>query len=200
MTTVTEITLPDGRTFNAATGKQVKHVQIPSNTEAQKIVANTRRKLVDLPDTPQRMNAISAVVAYTLFGLSEDEISVALSVPVERIHAIKMLDAFVDMTDAVMEGVKAQDLDPVQGIIHKHAQNAATQIAMLATQADDEKVQLGAAKDILDRAGHRPADVKELRVSMENTMLIEHVTRSEHDDAENINIIDAEVIEDGSSS
>lgn len=194
--------LPDGRKVNVVTGKQVKDsfINLPTVTEAQTVVANTRRKLADLPDIPQKMNAISAVVAYSLFGLNESEISVALGVPVERVRAIQMLDAYTEMTDAVIDGIKTQDQDPVQKLIHQHSLGAAQRVAQLAMDADDEKVQLGAAKDILDRAGHRPADVKEFRMSMESTMLIEHVTRAEHAEVEDINIIDAEVIDNGDSS
>lgn len=194
--------LPDGRVINATTGKQLRqsYVEVPTHFEARDQVMRTRKKLHDLPDIPQKMNAISVVVAYTLFGLEDDEISIALGIPIERVAAIKMLDAFQDMMDAVSEGVVQQDVDPVTNIIKQHATKAAANVVNLL-DAEDEKVSLAASKDLLDRAGHRPNDVREIRMSMENTMLIEHVTRSEHAELEQLNdVIDVEVLDNGDSS
>ena len=197
--------LPDGTKINLETGKpQAKqYVDIPSNTEAQALVTSARRKLVDLPDIPERMNAISCVVAYTLFGLDEDEIALALNVPVERVVAIQMLDAFHDMTDAVAKGIQQTDIDPVTNAISQQSMIAVNKVVSTMNEAEDEKLQFDAARDLLDRAGHRPNDTKERQHQLEAHFTIEMVTRAEDAGTENINIINStstEVIENGNSS
>lgn len=184
--------LPDGRKINVHTGKAAHAlpstmVEVPKHSEAQEAVAATRRKLVDLPDIPEKMNVISVVVSYTLFGLSEDEIAMALQVSVERVRAIKMLDAFSEMYDQVVDGIKSRDLDPINKMIEDMAPSAVQKVVALMNDADSDKVSLSAAQDILDRSGRRPADVHEHRVMHEGGLVIEHIERSEHADIEGMN-------------
>lgn len=193
--------LPDGRKINVYTGRPVHNipetmVEVPKHSEAQALVAQTRRKLIDLPDIPEKMNVISAVVSYTLFGLDEDEIALALRVSVERVRAIKMLDAFSDMYESVIEGIKSRDLDPINKMIEDQAPAAVRKITELMREADSDKVSLNAAQDILDRSGRRPVDVHEHRVMHEGGLVIEHIERSEHADVEQLNdALDAEFVE-----
>lgn len=205
--------LPDGREINVRTGKQVHRtpesmVTVPTNAEAKQIVTDTRRKLVDLPDIPSKMNVISVVVSYTLFGLDEGEIAVALGVEVRRIRAIKMLDAYADMLGHVIDGIKSRDLDPIAKLIEDHSQEAVQKVVELLRDADSDKVALSAAQDLLDRSGRRPADVHEHRVMHSGGLVIEHIERSEHADVESMHgaldadfiVNESEDLEDGNSS
>jgi hypothetical protein len=177
------LTLADGRVVNPTNGRVADnfdaYVRIPSNTEAQRLVAGTRRKLADLPDLPDKLNPISIILTYTLFGLSDDEISVALSIPTERIVAIKMLDAYLSMYRGVVDNVRATDEDDVRHLIRQHARSATGQLVRIMHEGEDDKVKLAAARDVLDRAGHRPADVVEVRNKMDSTLRIEHIVRRE---------------------
>jgi len=198
----TPLVLADGTVIDPDTGKKQRSTQyyeVPSNTEAQKVVAETRRKLTDLPEVPARMNVVSAVLSYHLFGLEQGEIAIALNMPVERIISIKMLESFTEMHDAVMANMIKQDKGEVVTILERAAVGSAHKMTELMHEADDERVQLSAAKDILDRNGHRPADVLEIRHKMSNSLKIEHIIRS---DDERAPIIDlgTEDFRDGDSS
>lgn len=196
--------LPDGRKIDVHTGKRIdtpvfdadKMATIPTNEEAKQLVVDTRRKLVDLPDVPQKMNIISTVVSYTLFGLEEDEIAVALGVEVQRIRAIKMLDAYADMYGSVVDGIKSRDLDPINKMIEDQTPHAVNKIVSLMQEADSDAVSLTAARDILDRSGRRPADVHEHRVMHSGGLMIEHIERSEHANIEGMNdALDADFVD-----
>lgn len=184
--------LPDGRKINIHTGEPASAMpssmaQIPKHSEARETVAATRRKLVDLPALPEKMNVISVVVSYVLFGLSEDEIAIALQVSADRIRAIKMLDAYTEMYDQVVEGIKSRDLDPINKLIEDSAPTAVARITELVQQSDSDATSLKAAQDILDRSGRRAADIHEHRVMHEGGLVIEHIERSEHADVEQMN-------------
>lgn len=171
-------------------------VEVPTHAEAREAVMKTKRKLVDLPDVPSKMNVISVVVSYTLFGLNEDEIALALQVNVDRVRAIKMLDAYNDMLESVVEGIKSRDLDPINKMIEDQAPSAVNRIVQLMQEADSDKVSLSAARDLLDRSGRRPADVHEHRVMHEGGLVIEHVQRSEHANVEQMNdALDADFVD-----
>ena len=58
------------------------------------------------------------------------------------------------------------------------SRNAATTVVGLLN-SDNETTQLSAAKDILDRAGHRPVDVIEHRHKMEGGLTIEYVEKKD---------------------
>lgn len=193
--------LPDGRKISVHTGKPLNNlpqtmVEVPTHAEAREAVMKTKRKLVDLPDVPSKMNVISVVVSYTLFGLNEDEIALALQVNVDRVRAIKMLDAYNDMLESVVEGIKSRDLDPINKMIEDQAPSAVNRIVQLMQEADSDKVSLSAARDLLDRSGRRPADVHEHRVMHEGGLVIEHVQRSEHANVEQMNdALDADFVD-----
>jgi len=198
----TPLVLADGTVIDPSTGKQRRpeYLEVPSNSEAIRVVASTRKKLIDLPDVPERMNIISCILSYHMFGLQDAEIAVAVNLPIERIVAIKMLEAFSKMQSVVTEQMVAADKGEVQAVLENAAVTGANTIVHLMQFADDEKVQLTAAKDVLDRNGHRPADILEVRHSMSNSLTIEHIIRSDDEVAPIIDINDFEEVENGDSS
>jgi len=202
VTSSTPLVLADGTVIDPSTGKKKRpeYLEVPSNREAVAVIAETRRKLSDLPDVPERMNVVSTILSYHLFGLTDDEISIAIKLPVTRVVAIKMLEAFTKMQEAVMDRMVEKDKGAVAQVLEGAAVTGANTIVHLMQHAEDEKVQLTAAKDVLDRNGHRPADILEVRHSMTNSLTIEHIVRSDDDVAPIIEVNDFEVIEDGDSS
>jgi len=190
--------LADGTVIDVHTGKKARpqYLEVPSNAEAIKVIQSTRKKLEDLPDVPERMNIVSTILSYHLFGLVDDEISIALNLPIERVVAIKMLEAFTKMQQTVMDNMIQQDKGEVQAVLEQAAVTGANTIVHLMQYADDEKIQLTAAKDVLDRNGHRPADILEVRHSMQNSLTIEHIIRSDDDVAPIIEINDFTEVDD----
>jgi len=202
--------LADGTVIDPTSGRVINptieeiqaetFVQIPCGSEAIKIVTNTRRKVSDLPDIPERMNTISVVLTYHMFGLSDEEIAVASGLRVEQVTSVRLLDAFSEMLDAVSKGILKNDKGEVESIIEGAGVSAVNTVKDIMHSGDDDRVRLNAAQDILDRGGHRPADVLEIRGKMANTLRIEHVIRSDDMQAPIIDVTPIEVIEDGNRS
>lgn len=176
------------------------YVEIPTHSEAQLRVTKINRTIADLPDLPERMAAISVVLTYYMFGLNDEDIATALNMRIEQVTNIKMLEAFSDLQEAVTKNMVTSTKGVVADLIEQGAVNAVVKINHLAQFAEKESTQFNASKDILDRAGHRPADVIEIRNKMENTLKIEHIIRTDETKAPIIDITPIEVIEDGNSS
>ena len=156
-------------------------IEVPSNTEAQQLVVATRRKLADLPAVPRTMNAISAVLSYTLFGLDDDEIALATGMTLEQIEKIREQEAYGKMKSSVVESILQSDSDNVRELI---AQQSRKSVNKIVAALDGKKVsglQMAAAKDLLDRAGHRPVDVIEHRHKMAGNLVIEVIRRNPAD-------------------
>ena len=198
----TPLVLADGTVIDPMTRKREApaYVEVPTNTEAQRVITQTKRKLDDLPDVPARMNTIGLVLSYHMFGLSDDEIGVATGMRTEQIVNIKMLEPFADMQKAVTEQIIARDKGVVSDVIESAAIHGANKVISLMHGAEDEGLQFKAAQDVLDRSGHRPADVLEVRHSMANSLKIEHIIRSDEAQAPVIDVTPIEVIEDGNCS
>lgn len=178
----------------------MEFVEIPSNTAAQKQVEKINRTLSDLPDIPERMNTIGVVLSYHMFGLNDEEIAIAIGMRKEQIVSIKLLEAFSTLQEAVIKNMVSSTKGDVQAVIEGAAVRAANRISHLVDNAEMETTQLSAAKDMLDRGGHRPADIVEIRSKMENTLKIEHIIRSDEEQAPIIDVQPIEVIENGNSS
>ena len=167
-----------------------RFVEIPTHTEAQKLVTATRRKLSDLPEVPKTMNAVSVVLSYTMFGLGDEEIAIATGLTTEQVGRIKVSEPFTQMHDAVVRNIMESETDVVRDILAKNARSAAT-VMVEALQAGNRSDRMAAARDIMDRSGHRPADVVEHRHRVDGGLVIEYVKR---DTAEKFPTIDMDGI------
>ena len=186
--------LQDGTKINPLSGAVLRDneevvTEVPNNEAIQHEIVTARRRLHELPVPPNQMNAMSIVLCYTMFGVTEEDISAALSIPTEQIRAIKMHDAYADLQNALVKNIIESDLNHVRGMFVQQSTMAAnTMVRLLGS--DSEGTQIAAAKDVLDRAGHRPADVVEHRVKMEGGLRIEYVNKKDE-----LPTIDAEVVD-----
>jgi hypothetical protein len=151
-------------------------VEVPTHAEAQRIVTATRRKISDLPEVPRTMNAVGIVLSYTLFGLDDEEISVATGLSVEQIGRLKVGDPYTQMHDAIVRSILDTETEVVRDLFTKNAKRAATTVIQ-ALEEGSRSDRMAAAKDILDRSGHRPSDVVEHRHRMDGGLVIEIVRR-----------------------
>lgn len=179
------ITLADGTVINMATGKPVRpdtaqlpsgYVAVPSAGEAVQAMTRVRRKLSDLPDTPDKMNIIGCVAAYHLFGLEDWEIAMAIGCTDQQVGNIRMSDAFGKMIEALGQSLIDGQQEGVREMIAAHASDAVNAVVR-GLSSDNEQTAIVAAKDILDRAGHRPADVVEHKHKVEGGLTIEYVKK-----------------------
>jgi len=163
--------LADGTKIDPATGRVIKpvteYVEVPTDRDAVALVTRVRSKTItDLPAPPKQMNAISLIVLYTLYGLDDTQIAVVAGITKDQVTQIKMLDAFDKMLDEVTNNIMDAETSDVGALFKQNARAAAIRVATLVDSEDDD-ISLRASKDVLDRAGHRPADVVEHRLKLE---------------------------------
>lgn len=159
-------------------GKQIKEPKVlrpmPTFSEAQDKIARANRRLSDLPTLPAQMNTLNVVMMYSLWGLGDQDIALAINLTVEQVQHIKSNEIYSRVLDEMVKSVLAQDQDRIRAVINEHAVSAITKVGSLVDSEDDD-IALRASRDILDRAGHRPADIIEIRNKMEQTLRIEYV-------------------------
>lgn len=154
-----------------------EYVEVPTNREATQLVVSARRKLADLPDVPRTMNTVSVVLSYSLFGLDDVEIALATGLTELQIGVIKMNDAYTQMRDTVVGTIIASESDDVRQLFVTKSRMAADSLLSVLKSSKSEVNKIAVARDILDRAGHRPADVVEHRHKMEGGLTIEIIQR-----------------------
>ena len=182
------IIMPDGRVKKPS---RKPMVEVPSHSQAQAIVVNTRKRLADLPAVPQTMNAISVVLTYALFGLDDTEIAIATGFSVEQIGRIKTLEAYTQMQSAVVEQLLKNETVSVRSRIAALANSAVNKMEEALTDGPLD-IAVSVARDVLDRSGNRAVDVVEHRHKMEGGLVIE-VREKKHSDVPVIDLT-AEVV------
>jgi hypothetical protein len=155
-------------------------VEIPTNREAQELVINARRKLADLPDVPKTMNAISVVLSYSLFGLDNMDIALAIGSTEIQVGKIKESSAYKTMHENVLRSILDAETDVVRDIFKQHSRTAAN-VLVDSLHNGQRGERLFAAKDFLDRAGHRPSDIVEHRHRIDGGLTIEIVRKDASD-------------------
>lgn len=193
-TSAEPLTLADGRVI-MPNGKMARPEQPTAVTpviELGDVVVEPQvRKLDDLPDVPRVMNAVCLVLAYKLFGLSNEDIASATGTDAERIERIVGSDAYSDMHRTVVSSVMDCVSSDVRGLFQRHSRRAVG--VLVETLSEGKRAdKLAAARDILDRAGHRPNDVVEHRHRMEGGLTIEVIRR---DGSAEVPTINMEVID-----
>jgi hypothetical protein len=122
------------------------------------------------------MNAIGAVFSYVMFGLDDDEVASATGLGVDQVAQIRNSDPYKHLHEAVIRSVLDCESDTVREVFTRNARHAATTMVE-ALQSGTRADRMAAARDILDRSGHRPADVVEHRHRMDGGLVIEVVKR-----------------------
>lgn len=192
------LALANGMKIDPTTGRVMKRdlsFEVPTPMQAQEMVIAAKRKLVDLPDIPQKMNTVGVVLAYELFGLETIDIAIATGLSEAQVERIKSLAAFQDMRDAVRQSVLDSQTSEVRDLFTKFSREAVMKQRDLMHNAELEFVQQAAAKDILDRAGHRPADIiMETRTKQQAELTIRYIddTNNERVDAIDITPIEGD--------
>ena len=179
--------LADGTKINPQNGKVVRDstarggfVEIPSAGEAQAIVARTRRSVAELPVVGAGMNALSLVLLYSMWGLSDQDIAIQINVTIDQVKNIKKLEEYKKLSNDILTNVLEYEANDIRTFFQQNAKGAATKIVELATQ-EDGALGFKASQDILDRAGFRPADVHEHRIKMD-ALQIEVIRKDEKPD------------------
>jgi len=139
--------------------------------------APTRRHMKDIPDTLRNANACAVVIAYTLYGLDDYELCTALNISDEQLTRIRESETYDHMHMACVGSVLEYETDNVRDVFRQHARTAASVLVdTLHNGTRGERT--AAAKDFLDRSGHRPVDIVEHRHRMEGGLVIEVVKKN----------------------
>lgn len=152
----------------------------------------TRRHLHEIPDTIRNANACALIAAYTLYGLIDDDIATALGTSVDLVEAIRDSETFDIIHRAMCQTVLDAETDQVRDVFRQHARTAA-HVLVDTLHHGNRAERVTAARDFLDRAGHRPVDIVEHRHRMEGGLIIEVVTKSRANEAP---IIEMEIGDD----
>jgi hypothetical protein len=179
------LVLADGTKINPADGTVIEDapaelIEIPSHSQAVALITKTRRRIADLPDIPQRMHVIGAVLSYRLFGLDDTEIALATGMTEEQIGRIIVSDAYTSLHEKAIEGILSSDAENVRNLFAQGARKAAQTVTKLSTLPN--ALGFRAAKDVLDRAGMRPADVVEHRHKLDGELHIVHIRKDTRDE------------------
>lgn len=175
------IILADGTKIDPVSGTVIKEkraprmIEVPSGTEAQAMVLRARKSIAELPAPPRQMNVISLVVFYTMYGLSVQDTALALELTIDQVKNIQKLEAYNQIFSQITRSILDYEASSVREFLQQKAMTAAEKIVELVEE--DGALGLAAAKDVLDRAGHRPADVVEHKHSMAGTLHIEYLKK-----------------------
>jgi hypothetical protein len=164
---------------------EVQRVAVPSNTEAKRLVSQTRRKLADMPALPAQMNSYAAILVYTASGLSDAEISVATGFSVEQVLKLRAAPAYSVLEENIINAVKQESTQEVNSILARGKVRAAQRIVEMV-DSEVDVLALKAADSLLDRTGHKA--VEKVEVNHMQMLRIEVVDKQARD----IPIIDME--------
>lgn len=175
------LVLADGTKINPVDGGVVTDevlVEVPNTEQLQREVVAARRRISDLPVPPAQMNTISVILSYTLFGISDEDISAVLLLPLENVQAVKSSDVFAELQHTFVKNIIDSDLADVRGMFVEKSKVAANKMFDLM-ESESETMRSIAAKDVLDRSGQRPVDVVEHRHKVEGGLTIQYVEKSD---------------------
>lgn len=183
------LVLADGTKIDPNSGKvlkEKKYIEVPSNRQAQELVARTKRSIAELPIPTKQMSGLGLVLFYSMWGLSNQEIAIALDITVDQVLNIKKLPQYTQITEDVKKTVLEHEANDVKHFFQQKAMTAAQKIVELA---EEEEGVLGfkASQDILDRAGFRPADIVEHNHNMSGGLRIEVIERKQDNSIPAIN-------------
>ena len=174
-----DITLPNGKMATTIKPTNTLPVtKIKTNSQLQEEDARVRHRIDELPLQDSKMNSISVVLCYYMFGLSIRDIAIITKFTEEQVQNIIMLPAFSEMMSKVSKSIIESDTNSVRDYIQNQTKKAAQKVMEIMENAP-AKYALAAAQDILDRGGHRPVDIVEHVNKMEGELRIVHITKDE---------------------
>ena len=173
------LVLADGSKINPVNGSIIQEqvlIEVPNTEEIKREIIASKKRISDLPVPTAQMNTLSVIISYTLFGISDVDISNTLHIPIDQLTTIKSSDEYKGLTDTFVKNIVESDLSNVRGMFVQKSQKVAQTMFNLL-DSENEATRGSAAKDVLDRAGQRPVDVVEHRHKMEGGLTIEYVEK-----------------------
>lgn len=116
-----------------------------------------RRSIHDLSLNAAQMAVVNNVLVYTLWGLPLDEIAIQCNCTMAQVEAIRDMDEYKSMHEYLIEGLRTAYSSTIHGMIAEAAPQAARKL-IRNIKSKSADISMTAVKDVLDRAGFRPAD------------------------------------------
>lgn len=180
MSAIDHIELADGTKVSTSTGQVIREKKerttSPSFSSAPTANEMITTRLSDLPASPRQMNGVAALIVYRLLGMPESDIAEALGTDIEKIKAIAASSLFTDLYSKVSNQVMDLNSESIRVRFAAMSRDALNKVYEIMSDSDDKNA-LKAAQDILDRAGHRPADIIMHRHQVEGGLKIEYISR-----------------------
>jgi hypothetical protein len=181
------LVLADGTKISPIDGTIVTDdimVEVPNTEQLKREIVASRKKLTDLPLPPVQMNTLSVILSYTLQGISDYDICVVININETQLDNIKSSEAYKQLQDTIVKSIMESDLADVRSMFVDKSRVAAQKVFSLM-DSESESMRMAASKDVLDRAGQRPADIIEHRHRIDGGLTIEYVEKKD-----NVPIID----------
>jgi hypothetical protein len=178
------IELADGTRVSTASGEVIRDKKpqkgyTPNAPTHSNELISTR--LSDLPLEAKRMNGVAALIVYRLLGMPDHDIAEALGIDVDQVKQISNAQVFNDLYSKINAQVLDRSSNDLRIAIAAMSRDALNKVYEVMTEGDDKNA-LKAAQDILDRAGHRPADVVMHQHHMSGGLKIEYIERKKEND------------------
>lgn len=150
-------------------------------TEFKDYRPDVRRVTKDLRAPKDLVNAASVIFTYTMLGISDTEIQENTGISAEDLVKVRESRTYSEIFEAVMRSLINANSEYLEARIAAHTGMAATSIFKIASTSRNTGHRLAAAKDILDRGGHRPQDKSNGATAGLNELRIVITNSDEHD-------------------
>lgn len=138
-----------------------------------------RRAFKDFSADPKSLRAVAVIFVFNALGLSDREMIDELGLSQERIDEVRSSHSYAEVFDFILNEFINVNSGLLQSRIQSYSHQALTRVASISASAMKEETALAASKDILDRAGARPADLAGKNVSGGNELRITITRKSE---------------------
>jgi hypothetical protein len=185
---MTPLVLADGTNINPLDGSIVqdkqeeKYIEVPNYTDVQRHIVASHTRIADFPVPPKQMTSIGIILFYSMLGVTDHEINGITGLSEEQIGRIRMSDNYSEIQRTFLDHIVEHDIENVRSMFVEGSRVAASTMISLMKNSESERIQMDAAKDVLDRAGHRPVDVVEHQHKVDGGLVIKIVKPDSLDD------------------
>lgn len=170
--------LPDGSLLNEVKDKDnvlTADLSAPTKIETpdpESFRPENSRVLKDISTALPIFNAAGAIFVYTMYGISDIEICDATKVTMEELRKIRAHRIYTEIFNAVLGEFVNSNSSLLQARIASMSHMALGRVAHLAQFSELDTVAFTASKDILDRSGARPEDLRKTNTQIMNELRI----------------------------
>lgn len=149
--------------------------RVKENTKTDPLTfrGKRRRNVNELPAPTNVLNAVGAVMLYTIFGVGDRETAAALKCSVMDIEEIRGHTAYGEYLELLGSEIISAESDNIAHRMAAYAHGALDTIAHVSRNGRMESNRLRASMDIMDRGGFAPKVIQEKAISLKNVLRIQ---------------------------